>query len=57
MDKVIFAHLKINSFSNKFDKLCDMIKGNIDVLMIPKSKLGKNFLDGEFLIEGYGTPF
>ena len=42
MDIVIFAHLKINFIKNKFDKLCDMIKGSINVLMIPKFKLDKN---------------
>ena len=57
MDKIIFAHLNINSIWNKFDRLSDMIKGNIDVLMISESKLDNSFPDGQFLIEGYGEPF
>ena len=31
VDKIIFAHLNINSIRNKFDQLSDMVNGNIDV--------------------------
>ena len=34
-----------------------MVKGHINVLMISESKLDNSFPDGQFLIEGYGTPF
>ena len=55
MDKTIFAHFSISSLRNKFDQLGDMIKGNIDVLMISESKPNKSLPDGQFLIEGYGA--
>ena len=32
--------------SNKFNSLADMIKGNINILMISESKLDNSFLDG-----------
>ena len=57
MNKIIFAHLNINSIRNKFDQLSDMIKGHIDVLMISESKLDNSFPDGQFLIERYSAPF
>ena len=47
MDKVIFAHLKVNSIKNKFDQLRVMIKGHIDALMISKYKLDNSYLNGE----------
>ena len=57
MDKIISAHLIINSINNKFDQLSDMIKGHIAVLMILEYKPGRSFPDGRFLVEGYGAPF
>ena len=45
MDKIILAHLNINSIRNKFDQVSDMIKGYIDVLILSESKLDNSFLD------------
>ena len=55
VDKIIFAHLNINSVRNKLDQQNDMIEGYIDVLMISESNLDNNFTDGKFLIEGDGV--
>ena len=41
--KIIIAHLNINSIRNKFDFLADIIKDNIDILMISESKLDDSF--------------
>ena len=38
LTKLIFAHMNINSIRNKFDSLADIIKDNIDILMISESK-------------------
>ena len=38
-DKLVFAHLNINSLRNKFEILSDQIKGNIDVLLVSEQKL------------------
>ena len=32
LNKLIFAHLDINSIRNKYDSLADIIKDNIDIL-------------------------
>ena len=40
ISKLIFAHLNINSFKNKFDIL--------DILMVSKTKLDHSFTVGQF---------
>ena len=34
-----------------------MIKGFVDMFMIPETKLDDSFPGGQFFIEGYHTPF
>ena len=48
--------LNSNSFRNKFDCLDDVIKDNIDILMIPETKVDDTFPEGQFFLEGFGTP-
>ena len=57
MNKLIFAHLNINSLRNKFDLLSEQIKGSVDILIISETKKCDSFPDGQFLIEGYHAPF
>ena len=57
MNKLIFAHLNINSLRNKFDLLSEQMKGFIDILIISETKKCDSFPDGQFLIEGYHAPF
>ena len=57
LNRLIFAHLNINSIRNKFDQLVNSIKGNIDILMISETKLDDSFPSMQFLIEGFGPPF
>ena len=47
----------INSIWNKFELLSDQIKGNVDVLMISETKIDDSFPVGQFLIEGFCTPY
>ena len=56
-NKLIFAYLNINSIRNKFEVLSEQIKGNVDVLMISETKIGDSFPAGQFLIEGFSTPY
>ena len=48
LNKLLFAHLNISSIRNKFDSLFDIIKDNIDILMISEPKVEDSFLDGQF---------
>ena len=56
-NKLIFAHLNINSIRNKFDSFADIIKDNIDILMISETKVDDSFPDGQFSLDAFGTPF
>ena len=42
---------------NKFDSLADIIKDNIETLMISETKVKDSFPDGQFSLDGFGTPF
>ena len=57
LNKLIFAHLNINSIRNKFELLSKQIKGNVDVLMISETKIDDSFPVGQFLIEGFCTTY
>ena len=56
VNKLIFAHLNINSIRNKSEFLAVQFKGRIDILMILETKIDEIFPKGIFLIEGFGTP-
>ena len=56
MNRIVLAHLNINSLRNKFDLLADQIKGNVDVLAILETKLDDSFPAGQFEIPGYAPP-
>ena len=57
LNKLIFVHLNINSIGNKFNCLADIIKDNIDILMISEINVGNSFPDGQFFLDGFGIPF
>ena len=56
LNKLIIAHLNINSIRNKFDFLVNKIEGNVDILMISETKLDESFPTGQFLIDGFHEP-
>ena len=56
LNRIVLAHLNINSLRNKFDLLADQIKGNVDVLAILETKLDDSFPAGQFEIPGYAPP-
>ena len=57
LNKLVVAHLNINSLRLKFDSLAQKITGNVDILMISETKLDNSFPEGQFLIEGYRKPY
>ena len=57
VNKIIFAHLNINSVRNKFDLVADLMRGKIDVLMTSELKIDDSFHDSQFFIEGYSAPY
>ena len=56
-NKLVFAHIDINSLRNKFELLVDQVKGNIDVLMISETKIDDSFPLANFLIGGFSKPY
>ena len=57
VNKLIIAHLNINSLRNKFEFLISLIKDNIDVLMISEAKLDESFPTSQFMINSFSAPF
>ena len=55
LNKVIFAHLNINSIRKKFDQVADSIEGNVVILMISESKIADSFPYSQFLLKSYCT--
>ena len=47
LNNLIFAHLNINPIRNKFDSLVDIIKENIDILMISETEVDDSFPNGQ----------
>ena len=56
-NKLVFAHININSFRNKLELLIDQVKRNIDVLMISETKIDDSFLLGNFQIGGFSKLY
>ena len=57
INKLVFAHLNINSIRNKFEFLADQVKRKIDVLTISETKIDESFPHGNFLIDGFSSPY
>ena len=57
VNKLIFAHLNINSIRNIFEFLATQVKGKIDILMISETEIDESFPKGIFLIEGFSTSY
>ena len=45
----------MNSLRNKFERLQEVIRNNMDVLLISEKKLDASFPSGQFILHGF-TP-
>ena len=54
-NRLIFAQLNINAIKNKFDSLVELIKENVDILLISETKIDSSFPTAQFLINGFTT--
>ena len=57
LNKLIFAHININSIRKKFEFLSTQVKGNIDALMVSEKKVDNRFPVGNFVTVGFSTPY
>ena len=55
--RTIFGQININSIRNKFDLLMNIIKNEIDILMISETKIDNSFPTSQFTMTGYSIPF
>ena len=42
---------------NKFENLPEIIKENVDVIAVAKSKIGVSYSSTQFFLEGYHSPY
>ena len=54
---LIFGQININSIRNKFELLYCLVSNNIDVLLIPETKIDNTFSVSQFCLPGYLVPF
>ena len=52
VNKVLTEHINFNSIKSKFDMLSNMVKYNVDILMVSETKLDYFFPQTQFRIEG-----
>ena len=57
MKNVIIGQLNINSLRNKHHALVELLRGNLDILVITETKLDGTFPEKQFYIPGYKKPF
>ena len=57
LNRIIIAHLNMNSTWNNSDLLANQIIGNVDVLVISETKPDASFPIEQFKIPGFSTPF
>ena len=55
--RLVFGQININSIRNKSEPFKKLVKGNLDLIVVTKSKLDESFPQQQFLIEGYNLPF
>ena len=56
-NRIAIAQLNINSVRNKFDFLNEMVRDNVDILLITETKIDSSFPIAQFQIDGYTTPY
>ena len=56
-NRLIFAHINMNSLRNKFEMLQELIGNNIDVLLISEMKLDASFPPSQFILDGFTPPY
>ena len=57
LNKLVFAHLNINSIRNKFESAVKEISSNVELLTLSETKIHDSFPKGQFLIQGFGDSF
>ena len=56
-NKIIIGNLNINSLSNKFEQLKDIVMQHIDILVLTETKIDDTFPTAQFLVNGLSEPY
>ena len=56
-NKIIIGNLNINSLSNKFEQLKDIVMQHIDILVLTETKFDNTFPTAQFLVNGFSEPY
>ena len=56
-NRLIIAHININSIRNKFEMVKTTITDKTDILLISETKLDSSFLVNQSLIDGFTPPY
>ena len=51
--RIIFGQINVNSIRNKFDLLMNIVKNEIDILMVWETKTDNSFPISQFTMTGY----
>ena len=54
---MIIGNLNINSFSNTFEQMKDIVMQHIDILVLTETKLDDTFPTAQFLVNGFSEPY
>ena len=57
LNKLVVAHLNINSIRSKFGALIQNVSGEVDLMMISETKIDESFPKSQFLIKYFSDPF
>ena len=57
INRLIIAHLNINSIRNKIEMLTDIILGKLDILLLSETKIDNSFSREQFKIPGFSIPY
>ena len=56
-NRLIIAHININSIRNKIEMLKETVTDKTDILLISETKLDSSFPVNQFLIDGFSPPY
>ena len=57
LNKLVLAHLNINSVRKKFELLSEQVRANVDFLIVSEIKIDDSFTIGNFLVHGFSPPY
>lgn len=57
LNKLIYAHLNINSIRNKFYCLSEQVKRNIDISFVSETKIDDSFPIWKFIINDFSPRY